>query len=85
MKRESMGDQRGEVMTGVMVVIMVVMMLFGGMHMMHRDHRHAENRDRNRDTLEHKPDHQKEKKQHMQNDNGGSSTVPNDEEKDEQE
>jgi high-affinity Fe2+/Pb2+ permease len=33
-----MRNQRGEVVTGVMVVIMVVMMLFGGMHMMHRGH-----------------------------------------------
>lgn len=77
MKWESMGDQRGEVMTGVMVVIMVVMMLFGGVHMMHGDHRHAEDHDR----LEHKPDHQKEGMHHMQNDNGGSSAVQNDEEK----
>ena len=79
MKWASMGDQRGEVITGVMVAIMVVMMFFGGMHMMHGDHRHAEDHDR----LEHKDDHQNERMQHKQNDNGGSSTVPNDEEKNE--
>ncbi len=33
-----MWNQRGEVVTGVMIVIMVVMMVFGGMHLMHRDH-----------------------------------------------
>jgi hypothetical protein len=29
--RVSIGDQKGEVVTGVMVVIMVVMIFFGGM------------------------------------------------------
>ncbi len=42
MKSNLVDDQRGEVVIGVMVVIMVVMMLFGGMHMMPGDHRHAE-------------------------------------------
>ncbi len=78
MKRESIGDQRGEVMTGVMVVIMVVMMLFGGMHMMHGGHRHADDHDK----AEHKTDHQKNEMHHIQNDKEGSSTIQNDEEKD---
>lgn len=33
-----MRNQRGEVVTGVMVIMMVVMMIFGGMHMMHGEH-----------------------------------------------
>ncbi len=33
-----MRNQKGEVVTGVMVFMMVVMMVFGGMHLMHRDH-----------------------------------------------
>jgi len=43
-----MRNQRVEVVTGVMVVIMCVMMLFGGMHKMHGglrsegDHRQME-------------------------------------------
>jgi hypothetical protein len=37
-----MSDRKGEIVTGVMVVIMAVMMvvmMFGGMHMMHGDHK----------------------------------------------
>jgi high-affinity Fe2+/Pb2+ permease len=37
-----MSNQRGEVITGVMVIIMAVMMVFGGMHMLHREHRSEE-------------------------------------------
>ncbi len=38
-----MRDQRGEVVTGIMVVMMVVMIIFGGMHLMQKDHRHEAN------------------------------------------
>ena len=34
-----MKNQRGEVVTGLMVVMMAVMMIFGGMHMMHGEHK----------------------------------------------
>jgi len=65
MKIDSISNQRGEVVLGVMVVVMVVMMLFGGMgmHMMHGDHRHADDRDK----VEHKHDHQDEGTHQMQN------------------
>ncbi len=39
MKLNSMRNQGGEVIIGAMAVICVVMMLFGGMHMMHGGHR----------------------------------------------
>lgn len=66
MKRDLLGSQRGEVVTGVMVAIMVVMMLLGGMHMMHgdRDDRHGGDHDK----MEHKHDHQKEEKHHQHQD-----------------
>ncbi|OGW36892.1 MAG: hypothetical protein A2010_12835 [Nitrospirae bacterium GWD2_57_9] len=71
MKRHFFGNQTGEVVTGVMVAIMVVMMLFGGMHMMHgdRDRRHGDDRDKSG----HKHDHQKEGMHHMHNDGGEHS------------
>jgi hypothetical protein len=56
MKIESVGNQRGEVMIAVMVGVMVVMMLFGGMHMMHGAPQHADNHN----TIERKHDHQKD-------------------------
>ena len=34
-----MRNQRGEVVTGLMVIMMGVMMIFSGMHMMHGEHR----------------------------------------------
>jgi len=34
-----MRDQKGEVLTAVMIGMMAVMMLFGGMHFMHRENR----------------------------------------------
>ena len=34
-----MNNQRGEVVLGVMVVMMAVMMLFGGMHVLHGEQR----------------------------------------------
>ncbi len=56
-----MRNQKGEVVTGVMVVMMVAMMIFGGMHFMHRDHGdHGESRGAGEDMhLDHGHDHQK--------------------------
>ena len=66
-----MGNQRGEVVMGVMVVIMCVgMMLFGGMHMMHGGHGHAADHD---GRVEDKHDHQKEGLHHPQNDGESDS------------
>lgn len=75
MKSNLVDDQRGEVVTGVMVVIMVVVMLFGGMHMMHGDHRHAEEN--------HKNEHKHDCHEGMQNihSDDGEHSVP-DQEKD---
>lgn len=68
-----MGNQKGEVATGAMVVVMVVMMLFGGMHLMHGNHRHDEKSHKD----EHKNDHQhgqeKEGMRHTHNDGGEHS------------
>jgi predicted metalloprotease len=57
MKRNYTGNQRGEVVTGVMVAVMVVMMLFGGMSMVHGGRQHSDNQDK---RTENKHDHQKE-------------------------
>ena len=66
------GNQRGEVVTGVMVVIMCVMMLFGGMHMMHGGHGHAADQD---GRVEDKHDHHKEGMHHPQNNDGESHST----------
>ncbi len=66
-----MGNQKGEMATGVMVVIMVVMMLLGGLHLMHGGHRH--DHDKPEHKHEHQHDHQKEKTHNMHNDEGGHS------------
>jgi flagellar basal body-associated protein FliL len=65
MKIDSLSNQSGEVVIGVMVAVMVVMMLIGGMgmHMMHGDQRHADDHDR----VEHKHDHQNEGTHQMHN------------------
>ncbi len=57
MKKYYISNQRGEVVTGVMVVIMCVMMLFGGMHMMHGGHQS-------------KGDHQQMEQNHYHNGDG---------------
>jgi hypothetical protein len=72
MKRDYKGNQRGEVVLGVMVVIMVVMMFFGGMSMMHGGHRHAADQDR---KVEDKHDHQKAEMHEMHNHNAEDSSV----------
>ena len=43
-KRGYMQNQRGEVVLGLMAVMMCVMMFFGGMHMMRGEHRSEEDR-----------------------------------------
>ena len=68
MKLGSISNQKGEIVIGVMVVMMVVM-LFGGMHLMHGDH----NRTNDHDSVEHKHDHQKEEMHNMHNDEGEHS------------
>jgi len=75
----SMGNQRGEVVTGVMVVMMVVMMLFGGMTMMHGGHRHAADQDK---KVEDNHDHQKEVMHEKHDHNSEDSSVQDGEVKD---
>ena len=79
MKRDYTGNQRGEVVTGVMVVVMVVMMLFGGMSMMHGGNRHSDNQDK---RTENKHDHQKEGTHEKHNHNTEDSSVQDGEAKD---
>jgi hypothetical protein len=78
MKRDDMGNQRGEVVTGVMVAVMVVMMLFG-MSMMHGGHRHADNQGM---KAESKHDHQKEGTHEKNDHNTEDSSVQDGEAKD---
>lgn len=63
-----MRNQKGEVMTAAMVVIMAVMMLFGGMHLMQGDHRATDH-----DKGEHQHDQQKEEMHHMHCDEAGQA------------
>lgn len=42
-----MDNQRGEVVLGIMIVMMGVMMLFGGMHLVHGGHRWGEAQSQN--------------------------------------
>ncbi len=71
-----MRNQRGEVVTGVMVVIMCVMMLFGGMHMTHGEHR-SEGDHR---QMEQKHNHDEDGTQHMHNHAEGQDSVPDQDE-----
>ena len=79
MMRDYTGNQRGEVVTGVMVAVMVVMMLFGGMGMMHGGHRHADNQGM---KAEGKHDHQKEGTHEKHNHNTEDSSAQDGEAKD---
>lgn len=78
-----MRNQKGEVITGAMVVIMVVMMLFGGMHMMHggRDHRHGDDHDGSEHKHDQQHDQQKEGMHQMHNDQGVHADTPADTQK----
>ncbi len=71
-----MRNQRGEVIIGVMCVVMVVMMIFGAPHMMHGGHRSEvdhqqmeQNHNRNEDGT-----------QHMHNHAGGQDSLPSQDE-----
>lgn len=58
-----MRNQKGEVVTGAMVFMMVVMMVFGGMHLMHRDHgehRSAGDQPKHEQGHDHEKGHQHE-------------------------
>ena len=67
-----MRNQRGEVVTGVMVVMMCVMMLFGGMRMTHIEHGSEESRAQ----IEHKPSRPDESMQHMHDNGDQQAAVP---------
>ena len=71
-----MRNQRGEVVTGVMVVMMGVMMIFGGMHMMHGGH-WSEGDHR---QMEQKHYHDEDGTQHMHNQTEGQDAVPSQDE-----
>jgi len=71
-----MRNQRGEVVVGVMVVMMVVMMIFGGTHMMHGGHR-SEGDHR---QMEQKHDHDEDGTQHTHNHAGGQDPIPSQDE-----
>jgi hypothetical protein len=66
-----MRNQRGEVVIGVMVVIMCVMMLFGGMHMMHGGHRS----EGDHPQMEQKHNHDEDGTQHVHNHAEGQDSV----------
>lgn len=71
-----MRNQRGEVVTGVMVVIMCVMMLFGGMHMMHEGHRsEGDNRQMGQEH-----NHYEDDMQRMHNNAEGQDPIPSQDE-----
>ncbi len=66
-----MHNQRGEVVAGVMVFMMAVMMIFGGMHMMHGGHR-SEGDHR---QMEQKHNHDEDGTQHMHDHAGGQDPI----------
>ncbi len=68
-----MRNQKGEVVTGVMVAMMVIMMLFGGMHWMHGDHRHGNDHDGSEHKHDHQHDQQKKGMHQMHHDEGDHS------------
>ncbi len=71
-----MRNQRGEVVTGVMVVTMCVMMLFGGMHMMHGGHRS----EGDHLQMEQKHNHDEDGSQHKHDHAAGQDSVPSQDE-----
>jgi len=66
-----MRDQRGEIVTGLMVIMMGVMMVFSGMHMMHGEHRS----EGDRAQIEHEHGHDKGT-QHMHDNVDEQAVVP---------
>ena len=82
MKRDYTGNQRGEVVTGVIVVIMCLgMLIFGGMGMMHGGHQHAADQDK---RVEDKHDHQKAEMDKKHNHDAEDSSVQDGEASDHQ-
>ncbi len=71
-KKDSMGNQRGEVVTAVMVVMMCVMMIFGGMHMFHGEHGDEEDHAR----VHHKHSHDGDM-QHLRGSSNEQAPSPN--------
>ncbi len=67
-----MSNQRGEVVAGVMVVIMCVMMLFGGMHMMHGGRRF----EGDHQQTEQKHNHDENGREHIHDHAGGQDPIP---------
>ena len=66
-----MRNQRGEVVIGIMVLIMGVMMIFGGMHMLHGEHKS----EGNQAQIEHK--HSRgEDMRHIRNNDKEQAAVP---------
>ncbi len=64
-----MGNQKGEVVTGVMVAMMAGMMIFGGMFSMHGGHKdHGDRKDPVKDGQKH--EHAGMGPKHMQHDHG---------------
>ncbi len=71
-----MRNQRGEVVVGVMVVMMVVMMISGGMHMRHGGHRsEADHR-----QMEQKHNHDEDNTQQLHDHAGGQDPIPSQDE-----
>ncbi len=71
-----MRNQRGEVVAGVMVVMMVVMMIFGGMHVMHGEHRS----EGDHQQTEQKHNHDEDGPQHILDHTGGQDPIPSQDE-----
>ncbi len=65
-----MRNERGEVITGVMVVIMVAVMIFGGMHMGHGGH-HSNG---DHQQMEQKHNHDEGHMHHMHDHTDGHNT-----------
>jgi hypothetical protein len=57
---------------GVIMIVMCVMMMFGGMHMKHGGHRSEGDHPR----MEQKHDHDENGTQHMHNHAGGQDSIP---------
>ena len=70
-----MKNQRGEIVTGVMVAMMVVMMIVGGMHMMHGEHKHGEHRSEG-DHAQTKHDQGTDKDMHQEPDKNEQAAGP---------
>ena len=70
-----MKNQRGEIVTGVMVAMMVVMMILGGMRMMHGDHKHGDHKSEDGQTQT-RHDHGNDKDMHQEPDKNEQAAGP---------